>query len=334
MIEIKKSKAKLWSRLGARATFGQALLEMAKERDDFYAMSADLCQSSGLVRFREEFPDRFINAGIAEQNMIGLAAGLAKDGTNVFATSFSPFVTMRACEQVRMNMGYMQLNIKTVGLGSGLIMSELGNSHFGIEDASVMRMIPGITVIEPCDGVEIVKAVEALCDYDKPAYLRLTGGPGLPIVYEEDIDFKIGRALKIREGKDIAIVATGTMVHFAKTAAEILSEKGIDAAVIDMHTIKPLDTETIDEILDRKMIVTVEEATIVGGLGSAVAEYIAPKKNTPAQLMLGIKDFFPHAGCYQYLLQQCGLTADQIADDIERAFMCKERWSDEQNLES
>ena len=138
MIEIKKSKAKLWSRLGARATFGQAILEMARERDDFYVMSADLAQSSGLVRFREEFPDRFFNVGIAEQNLIGVAAGLAKDGTNVFATSFAPFITMRACEQVRMNMGYMQLNIKTVGLGSGLAMEQLGNSHFGIEDTAIL----------------------------------------------------------------------------------------------------------------------------------------------------------------------------------------------------
>ena len=129
MIEITKAKARLWSRLGARAVLGQALLEAAKERDDFYVLSADLAQSSGLGRFRSEFPDRLINTGIAEQNMIGIAAGLAKDGTNVFATSFSPFVTMRACEQVRMNMGYMQLNIKTVGLGSGLVMAQLGNSR-------------------------------------------------------------------------------------------------------------------------------------------------------------------------------------------------------------
>ena len=135
MISITRGKAKLWSRLGARATYGQAMLEAARQRDDFYVMSADLCQSSGLVRFRDEFPERFINAGIAEQNMIGIAAGLAKDGSNVFATSFAPFVTMRACEQVRMNMGYMQSNIKTVGLGSGLIMAQLGNSHFGIHHA-------------------------------------------------------------------------------------------------------------------------------------------------------------------------------------------------------
>ncbi len=319
MTEITRSKARLWSRLGARAVLGQALLEAAKERDDFYVVSADLAQSSGLGRFRGEFPDRFMNAGIAEQNMIGLAAGLAKDGTNVFATSFSPFVTMRACEQVRMNMGYMQLNIKTVGLGSGLIMAQLGNSHFGIEDGAVMRAIPGMTVVCPADGAEIVRTVEALCDYGKPAYLRLTGGPGLPVVYEEDMGFRIGKAISLREGKDIAIIANGTMVHYSLKAAEILAEQGVDAAVLDMHTIKPLDTEAAEAQLDKKLIVTVEEASIVGGLGSAVAECLAPKKNKPPQLMLGIRDCFPHAGSYAYLLEQCRLTGELIAEDIMKA---------------
>lgn len=319
MIEISKRNAKLWSRLGARATYGQAILEMARQRDDFYVMSADLCQSSGLFKFREEFPDRFINSGIAEQNLIGVAAGLAKDGTCIFASSFAPFVTMRACEQVRMNMGYMHLNIKTVGLGSGLIMAQLGNSHYGIEDGSVMRAIPGMTVVNPADGVEIMKTIEAFCDYPHPAYLRLTGGPGLPIVHEGDIDFQIGKAIKLCEGKDIAIVACGTMVYYAKKAAEILMEKGIDATVIDMHTIKPIDQDAIDAELGKRLLVTVEEASVVGGLGSAVAEYIASKIQKPAQLMLGIKDTFPHAGTYQYLLEQCRLTSEQIADDIEAA---------------
>ena len=318
MIGITKAKARLWSRLGARATLGQALLEAAREHD-FYVMSADLAQSSGLGRFKGEFPERFMNAGIAEQNMIGMAAGLAKDGTCVFATSFSPFVTMRACEQVRMNMGYMQLNIKTVGLGSGLVMAQLGNSHFGIEDAAVMRAIPGMTVVSPADGAEIVRCVEALCEYDKPAYLRLTGGPGLPVVYEEDMDFRIGKAIPLREGKDIGIIACGTMVHSALAAAGILSAKGIEASVTDMHTLKPLDGEAVDTLLEKKLIVTVEEASIIGGLGSAVAEHLAVKKQKPPQLMLGIRDCFPHAGSYEYLLDQCGLTAEKIAGDIEAA---------------
>ena len=246
-----------------------------------------------------------------------MAAGLAKDGTNVFASSFAPFITMRACEQVRMNMGYMQLNIKTVGLGSGLVMAQLGNSHFGIEDASVMRAIPGMTVIEAADGVEIFKAVEALCDYGKPAYLRLLGGPGLPIVYEGDMDYEIGKAVLLREGDDVGIIATGTMVHYSLKAADILEQHGISAAVIDMHTIKPLDEEVIDSFLNNKLIVTVEEGTVIGGMGGAVAEYLSEKERKPPQLMLGIRDFFPHAGSYNYLLDECGLSEEKIASSIE-----------------
>jgi transketolase len=247
--------------------------------------------------------------------MIGLAAGLAKDGTIVFATSFSPFVTMRACEQVRMNMGYMQLNIKTIGLGSGLIMAQLGNSHYGIEDGAVMRSIPGMTVINPADGVEIIKTIEALCNYNHPAYLRLTGGPGLPIVYEEEIDFHIGKALKVRDGSDIAIIACGSMVYYSKIAADILAKKGIESTVIDMHTIKPLDTKSIDSLLEHKLIVTVEEHSVIGGLGSAVAEYLCAI-DAPKQIIIGINDFFPKAGSYDYLLEQCGLTAKHIASRI------------------
>lgn len=316
MIEITSNKIKLWSRMGARPTYGQAILELAKQKDDFYVMSADLAQSSGLVRFIDEFPDRFINAGIAEQNLIGIAAGMAKDGTCVFASSFSPFITMRACEQVRMNMGYMQFNIKTVGLGSGLIMSQLGNSHFGIEDGAIMRSIPGMTVINPCDGLEIVKAVESLYEYKKPAYLRLTGGPNLPIVYNDDIDFKIGKAIKIEDGRDICIIATGTMVYYAKMVCKSLAEYGVHSSVIDMHTIKPIDKNAIDNELNAKAIITIEEGTTIGGLGSAVAEYLSSKKDTPPVLILGIDDFFPHAGSYQYLLDECGLTTDKMLNKI------------------
>ena len=318
-MEIKSSTVKLWSRIGARATLGQSILEAAKKRDDFYVISADLVQSSGLVRFRDEFPDRLINVGIAEQNMIGVAAGLAKDGTNVFATSFSPFVTMRACEQVRMNMGYMQLNIKTIGLGSGLVMAQLGNSHYGLEDSAVMRSIPGMTVIEPADGVEIVKTIDALCDFNGPVYIRLTGGSPLPVVYKENIEFEIGKAIKLREGKDVCIIATGTMVYYSLRASELLIQEGIDAEVLDMHTIKPLDLEAIDKELDKKLIVTIEEASVIGGLGGAVAEYLSIKKYKPPQMIMGIRDCFVHAGSYQYLLEQCGLTAEQIAAQIINA---------------
>lgn len=318
MIEITQAKSKLWSRLGSRAIFGQAILDCAKDRDGFYVITADLCQSSGLTRFASEYPDRFINAGIAEQNMIGIAAGLSMNGMNVFATSFSPFITMRACEQVRMNMGYMQHNIKTVGLGSGLVMGQLGNSHFGIEDVSVMRAIPGMTVIEPCDGAEIYKVVESLMDYKKPAYIRLTGGPNLPIVYNENFEYKIGKAITLNKGNDIAIIASGTMVYYALEAAKKLEKDGIVSEVIDMHTIKPLDTDIIDKQLNKKLIVTIEEATVIGGLGGAVAEYITAKSCRPIQLTLGINDKFVKTGSYEYMLDQCGLTADKIYASIKK----------------
>ncbi len=315
-MEIRKNSAKTWSRLGARAIYGMAVMELAKERGDFYVASADLAASSGLARFAAEFPDRFFNVGIAEQNLIGIAAGLAKDGTPVFATSFSPFITMRACEQVRMNMGYMQLNIKTVGLGAGLVMGYLGNSHYGIEDVSVMRCIPGMTVVSPADGVGIVKAVEAVTDFKGPVYLRLTGGPGLPIVYEDDFAFQIGKANVLRNGTQAALVAAGTMVHTALEAADLLEAAGISCTVVDMHTIKPLDGACVDSLTGHSLIVTLEEHTIVGGLGSAVLEHLGIKKEKPPVLCLGVRDVYPHTGDYEYLLDQCGLTAEKVFRQI------------------
>ena len=315
-MKITKSKAKLWSKLGSRAVFGMALTELAEEYPDFYAVSGDLCRSSGLSRFQEKYPDRFINMGIAEQNMIGVAGGLAKNGMMVFATSFAPFITMRAAEQVRMNLGYMQLNVKIVGLGAGLVMSGLGNSHYGLEDVSVVRSIPNITVISPADCGAIAKLLEAVLQFPEPAYIRLTGGSDNPIVYNDDCDFTIGKANRLSEGSDIAIIATGTMVYQSLKAAEILSQQNISTSLIDMHTIKPLDTNCIDTLLSHKLIVTVEEHTIVGGLGSAVAEYLAPRKTKPPHLIIGINDKFPSAGSYAYLLDQCGLTPEKIATQI------------------
>ena len=316
MIEIKKSNAKLWSRLGSRATFGMAINELAKEKLNFFVMSADLCSSSGLAQFAKNYPDRFINMGISEQNMVGAAAGFADDGTPVFASSFSPFIAMRASEQVRLNMGYMQKNVKTVGLGSGLVLAQLGNSHFGLEDVAVMRSIPNMTIVNPADCTEVVKAVEAIEAYEGPVYLRLTGGPGNPVVYSEDYEFKIGKAICLQEGSDVAIIASGTMVHQSLEAANILAEKGISSTIIDMHTIKPLDTACIESLLSHRLIVTIEEHSVVGGLGSAVAESLSCKENAPRHLILGINDFFPKAGTYEYLLEQCGLTAKAISTRI------------------
>ena len=288
-------------------------------------VTGDLGDSSGLARFKNTFPDRFINVGIAEQNMIGVAAGLAKEGYNVFATSFGPFITLRSGEQVRMNLGYMELNVKAVAIGSGLSMAFLGNSHYGLEDAAVMRSIPNLTVVSPADCAEIVKLVHTAAEFDGPMYIRLTGAVGNPPVYTEEYDFEIGKSITLRKGSDIAIFATGSMVYESLEAAKILDNSGISATVVNAHTLKPFDYSEIDKaISSSKIIVTVEEHSIIGGLGSIVAEYKAKFTNCPPQLILGLPDKFGKTAEYRFLLEKYRLVGDKIAIDIQKFLQKKD----------
>ena len=320
-MKITGKENKQWSRLGSRATYGQAILMLAEKSENLMVLSADLGNSSGLDRFKATYPDKFLNIGIAEQNMIGVAAGLAKEGSVVFASSFAPFITMRAAEQVRMNMGYMDLNIKTVAIGSGVSMSFLGNSHFGLEDAAIMRSIPNMTVVSPADCAEIVKTVFAAAEYPHPMYIRLTGAVGFPVVYEDDYDFQIGKAVEIKSGTDVSIVATGSMVYESLEAAKILQEEGISVSVLNMHTIKPIDTEALDILISKgKTIFTIEEHSITGGLGSAVAEYVSSIPNSPVVNRIGLPDEFVITAEYRYILEKYGLVGSQIANTIKQKF--------------
>jgi transketolase len=316
MIAFKPATIRSWSMLGSRGTFGMTLLELAQENDKIVALSGDLCKSSGLDRFSTTYPTRFINAGIAEQNMVGVAAGLAASGFIPFVTSFPNFLTLRAAEQVRLNLGYMQENVKLVGLASGLATGMFGATHHGIEELAMLRSVSNITIFSPADCTATVKMTQAALAHDGPVYLRLTGGMRAPIVYKEDFELIPGKAITLREGADIAIVATGSMVHTALTSATLLSDLGIDAAVIDMHTIKPLDEATLAEHLGKKLVVTLEEHSVIGGLGSAVAEFIAEQDTRPRQLRLGIPQGYPHAGDYAWMLEQSGLTAEQVTARI------------------
>ena len=317
MLQITSSNARQWSRLGSRGVLGQAILALAETKQNLMVLSADLCNSSGLDRFKNAYPDKFLNVGIAEQNMIGVAAGLAKEGFVVFATSFAPFISMRCCEQIRMSLGYMTLNVKAVAIGSGVAMAYLGNSHYGIEDASIMRSIPNLTVVSPADCAEIIKTVFAAAEYEGPMYIRLTGAGNNPIVYKEDYNFKIGKAITLREGSDITIIANGTMVYESLEAAKLLELQGLSATVVNMHTMKPLDTSVIDKaVASSKLLVTVEEHSVVGGLGGAIAEYKTALRNAPPQLIIGLPDKFGKAGDYKYLLEKYGLTGEHIAQKI------------------
>jgi len=316
MTIVNPANVRSWARLGPRGTFGLALLEAASENEDLFVITADLCTTSGLDRFRSAYPDRFVNTGIAEQNMLGIAAGLAKEGYRVFCTSFATFAAMRSYEMVRLNMGYMGFNIKLVGLAAGFGMGMFGNTHYGTEDLALMRVIPGLSIISPADCTEVLKATKAAARYDGPVYLRLTGVSGHPIVYQDDYEFEIGRAIRLREGDDIAIVATGTMVFQSLEAADLLGQHGISTCVINMHTLKPLDIAAIDSLMDKELIVTVEEHSVIGGLGGAVAEYKSCLNAFPPQLFLGIEDKFEKAGSYKYMLEKNGLTGPKIASSI------------------
>lgn len=316
-MEITPRNARQWARLGPRGFFGQAILDVAKDRPEILVMSADLGSSSGLERFRLSCPDQFINVGIAEQNMIGVASGLAKEGFNVFATSFAPFIAIRASEQIRMNLGYMHMNVKAVAIGAGISMGFLGNSHFGLEDISLMRAIPGITIISPADCGEVLKTVQAAANFEGPMYIRLTGDGSCKPVYTEDYDFQIGKSVSLREGNDVTIIACGSMVQESLQAADLLAEKGIEASVINMHTIKPLDTDALEKAsINNPAIVTVEEHSIIGGLASSVADYMAPNKNRVPHLAIGLPDAYIKTGTYRYMLEQEGLLGPSISAKI------------------
>jgi len=315
---LDRRKAKGLSRIGSRAAYGMTLFELAPEYDDLMVVTADTSTSAGLDRFRNTFPEKYVDVGIAEQNAMGVAAGLASEGMTVALSTFAPFQTMRCCEQIKVNLGYMKHKVVFTGLASGVVLGTLGYTHCCIEDMAVMRAIPNITVLSPADCGETAKAVEAALNHHQSVYIRLTGGSPNPPVYTEDYDFEIGKAVKLREGSDVGIIATGTMVHPALKAAEILAEDGIDAAVINMHTIKPIDTDTVKELSEStKLIATVEEHSLIGGLGSAVAEAKAPLRNAPPQIMMGISDSYDKAGDYGDILEHYGLTAEHIADKVK-----------------
>ena len=309
--------ARILSKLGMRGSFALTIEEIAAQDDELMLMTADLATLTGLTRFKEKYPHKFLNVGIAEQNMIGIAAGLAKEGKTVFTTTYSNFLAMRSYEQIRNHLGYMQFNVKVVGSGSGFAMGMSGNTHYGLEDIALMRAVPGLMVVSPADGGETMKAVWEAARYQGPVYIRLTGAMNAPVVYPEDYQYTLGKSVPLRNGKDITIIATGTMVHHALEVAKILEAWGISASVIDMHTIKPLDTDAISNACTNSyLIVTVEEHSIIGGLGGAVAEYLCGLPGAPRQLIIGIPDAFQKVGDYQYLLEQNGLTSPQIAAKI------------------
>ena len=312
-----KANFKLWSKLGMRATFGIAAMELGNKVDKLMILTGDVSTSAGLDRFKKKFPDKYLDVGIAEQNLIGIGAGLASEGFNVISTTFAPFQTMRCCEQIKVNLGYMKQKISMVGLASGLALGTLGYTHCCIEDVGILRPIPNLTIISPADSGEAVKAVFASLKHKNSVYIRLTGDANIDQIYDDDYEFEIGKSITLKKGKDISIFAAGTMNKVALDCSKILSQNNIDAEVINMHTIKPIDFENIkDSAKNSKLIISIEEHNIIGGLGSAVAESLAKINNSPEQMFFGIKDTYSEGGEYSFLKEKFNLIPNKISEKI------------------
>ena len=304
-------------KIATRDSYGNALVELGKEKLDLVVLDADLAAATKTGVFKKEFPERHIDCGIAEADMMGIAAGLASCGKVPFASTFAMFAAGRAYEIVRNSIGYPHLNVKIGATHAGISVGEDGATHQCNEDIALMRTIPGMTIINPSDDVEAKAAVKAAYELDGPVYMRF-GRLAVPVINDTpDYKFEIGKGVLLKDGTDITIIATGLEVAESLRAAESLEADGVSVRVINIHTIKPIDRDIIVKAAkETKKLFTVEEHSIIGGLGSAVAEYLSDKNNAPRQLILGIKDFFPKAGSYEYLLNQCGLTAEEISKSI------------------
>ena len=298
-----------------RQAYGEALAEFG-EKFDFVVMDADLSKSTKTDSFKKKFPERFINSGIAEADMISAAAGIASCGKTVFASSFAMFAAGRAFEQVRNSVCYPHLNVKIGATHAGISVGEDGATHQCLEDIALMRALPNMTVIVPCDPIETEKAVFAAAEYKGPVFLRLAR-PNVEDITKPEDKFEIGKAQVLIDGNDACIIATGLMVSRAVEAANELKKEGIDTAVINMHTIKPIDKDAILKYNSKcKVIVTAEEHSIIGGLGSAVAEVIAGISGSKFA-MVGIEDKFGHSGDPNKLFEEYGLTAENIIKKVK-----------------
>jgi transketolase len=302
-----------------RTTFLNTLFELAKQDRRIVFVTGDL--GFGVVEpFMEQLPDQFVNAGVAEQNMTGLAAGMALSGKIVFTYSIANFPTLRCLEHIRNDICYHQANVKVVSVGGGFAYGSMGATHFATEDLGVMRMLPGITIVAPGDPVETEHATRAVVEHPGPCYLRL-GKAGEPKVHKSEIQFRLGRAIQVRDGKDATLISTGGMLHNTVAAAELLEKQGLRARVLSMHTLKPLDEEAVlSAASETAAIFTVEEHSIIGGLGGAVSELLA--EASPVRIpfkRLGTPSRFPpRVGSQEYLLAEHGLTAGQIAETVRQ----------------
>lgn len=299
-----------------REAYGEALAELGQKNPNVVVLDADLSKSTKTVEFKKKFPERFINVGISEADLIGTAAGISTTGKIPFASTFAMFAAGRAFEQIRNTIGYPHLNVKVCPTHAGISVGEDGGSHQSIEDIALMRTIPGMVVLSPCDDNETRKAVFAAAEYQGPVYIRL-GRLATPDIFDSSYEFKIGKAATIKEGKDVTVIATGMLTAEALEAAKTLEAEGVSVRVVNMSTIKPLDEEAVRKAAqETKFIVTAEEHSVIGGLGGAVSEFTA--ENCPAKVVkIGVYDRFGESGTGEELMVKFNLKAVDIVKKIK-----------------
>ena len=308
--------------IATRDAYGKTLVELGRENEKIVVLDADLSGSTKTALFAKEFPERFFNAGIAEANMVGMAAGLSAGGMLPFASTFAIFAAGRAFEQIRQSLAYPSMNVKIVATHGGITVGEDGGSHQSIEDLAIMRSLPNMTVLCPADGPETAAAIRAIAAYDGPVYVRL-GRAKVPVVFPEDCSFTIGKGSVLRDGTDMTFITTGLMTAQALEAAEILKAENINAQVVHLGSIKPIDVELVLQAARKTgAIVTAEEHSIIGGLGGAVCEVLAEGCPTPVE-RVGLRDVFGQSGTGDDLLAHYGLTPAHLVEAAERVLQRK-----------
>ena len=316
-MNFNSANAKQWLRMGPRAMFGQFMINIAKKNKKLMVLSAELGRSSGLARFKIEFPKQYISVGISEQNLVGVASGLANEGFKVFVTSFAPFLSMRASEQIRMNLGYMKHNVNLVALGSGLSMGFLGNSHFGLEDIAIMRTIPNLNVTCPADCSELGKVLDDYAFNNRgPSYIRLTGIPGSKNLYDKNYSYKFGKNITITKGNDILVLSHGSILGQVRASVEALKKMNIYVQLINVVSLKPIDNSIITLFKKYKKIITIEEHTSVGGLSTIISEKLLKNEINSKLFSISLPDKFGPTGTYNYLLKYHGLDSESITKKI------------------
>jgi len=311
----------LWR--ACREAYAETLLALGREHPEIVALDADVALRTGSWRFGREFPERFFDMGIAEQNMLGVAAGLAACGKIPFVSAFAVFASGRAFDQFRQQIAYPRLNVKVIGTHAGVTVGKDGPTHQAAEDLALMRVLPNVTIISPADAIETREATKALLHIPGPVYMRL-GRDAVPVLFDEGYRFQLGKAMWLREGKQAAIVGTGAMVWHCLEAADALAQEGLEVGMLNLHTLKPLDKEALLMAAETGALVTVEDHSIIGGLGGAVAEVLSEERPTP-MVRVGLQDCFAESGAPADLLETYGMSQGHIAAAVRKAIAKREQ---------